>query len=389
MFNRIVLMIFDGLGIGSYVEGEPYNSLSNALWKYGRNTDTQLALLNSWGLEAFHRYGQSDTGYKACYGRTRQQSVFCDSYAAHWEMAGKVVNEGVAFHGGVPERYLKKLKDSLGISFSCNRTCYFDISLLTEQDLSRHKTSRQPLLLTIPENEPISTVCLAALDEVISFDELKVMGEKVACVLENEREIGRIVVKSLSEAGGKFFENNKRVDFTVFHAPEGNLLDKLTETGVETYATGKVASLFNGRGLTDYRISWDNQRIFQDTLDYFHTMKYGLLWVNFNSLDRPYGHNGDVESWVSTLIQYNNYVSRLKPEITGRDLLIITGDHGCDPCGEGRHTREWNPLLVYNPVIQPMPLGDYVHTDIGKTIAANFGICPEWSAWGFLDKLSI
>ena len=32
------------------------------------------------------------------------------------------------------------------------------------------------------------------------------------------------------------------------------------------------------------------------------------------------------------------------------DLLIITGDHGCDPTVPGTdHTREYVPLLVYQP----------------------------------------
>ena len=35
--------------------------------------------------------------------------------------------------------------------------------------------------------------------------------------------------------------------------------------------------------------------------------------------------------------------------MTDNDLLIITADHGCDPCVEGTdHTREKVPCLVYS-----------------------------------------
>ena len=46
------------------------------------------------------------------------------------------------------------------------------------------------------------------------------------------------------------------------------------------------------------------------------------------------------------------------------DLLIITADHGCDPCVEGTdHTREYVPLLVYRRGISPKDLGLLVGFD--------------------------
>ena len=35
------------------------------------------------------------------------------------------------------------------------------------------------------------------------------------------------------------------------------------------------------------------------------------------------------------------------------DLLIITADHGCDPCVEGTdHTREKVPVIIYSKIIE-------------------------------------
>ena len=56
------------------------------------------------------------------------------------------------------------------------------------------------------------------------------------------------------------------------------------------------------------------------------------------------------------------------------DLLILTADHGNDPCTPGTdHTREYVPLLVYhhNIKLKELPLRQ-TFADIAKTIDENF-----------------
>ena len=62
--------------------------------------------------------------------------------------------------------------------------------------------------------------------------------------------------------------------------------------------------------------------------------------------------------------------------------LVITADHGCDPCADGSdHTREYVPLLVYNKSIDKGSdlLTRSSFADVGATVASwiNIQDCNE------------
>ena len=52
------------------------------------------------------------------------------------------------------------------------------------------------------------------------------------------------------------------------------------------------------------------------------------------------------------------------------DFVIITADHGCDPCFPGTdHTREYIPILAFGKDIQPVSVGTRnSFADIGATV---------------------
>ena len=56
--------------------------------------------------------------------------------------------------------------------------------------------------------------------------------------------------------------------------------------------------------------------------------------------------------------------------MTEDDLLIITADHGCDPCYPGTdHTREHIPVLAFGKRFAPVPLGTLpTFSDLGATV---------------------
>ncbi len=71
------------------------------------------------------------------------------------------------------------------------------------------------------------------------------------------------------------------------------------------------------------------------------------------------------------------------------DLLMITADHGNDPTYRGTdHTREYAPLIVFgNKAKANVNLGTRESlSDIGKTIAENFGLNLHAGA-SFLNDL--
>ena len=52
-------------------------------------------------------------------------------------------------------------------------------------------------MLTIPKCEPISTIGIVAFEDVIHFEDLKEVGKRIAETLRGEKDIGRVVVKTL------------------------------------------------------------------------------------------------------------------------------------------------------------------------------------------------
>ena len=58
----------------------------------------------------------------------------------------------------------------------------------------------------------------------------------------------------------------------------------------------------------------------------------------------------NINGFGKKLEEFDRYISDIISALNDKDLLIITGDHGCDPTIESikTHTREYVPLIVYN-----------------------------------------
>ena len=71
-----------------------------------------------------------------------------------------------------------------------------------------------------------------------------------------------------------------------------------------------------------------------------------------------FGHRNDAKGYADALNQIDSYIPQILNSLNDDDLLIITGDHGCDPTVAGTdHTREMVPLIVYNKLQTPEELG--------------------------------
>ena len=83
------------------------------------------------------------------------------------------------------------------------------------------------------------------------------------------------------------------------------------------------------------------------------------------------------------------------PEMTALmnpgDLMIITADHGCDPCfvQSTDHSREYVPILAWTPGMRKaVDLGTRkTFADIGATCADWLGLPDRFGAESFADAL--
>ena len=373
MIKKILLLVMDGLGIGSY-ENKIYNSFANAESKYRQ---AKIPALEKLGLRNLlnNTSSRNSKSYIACIGKTKQQSAFCESFSAHREMPGVVATQGYSFSTDMIDKLLNRMhKNNINLIGGYN--CYHNLSNISEDIMYLHAKSAVPVVVTSFQEEPITTLGLLSYEEVIPHEKLVAIAYKIKALLSTSDNVGRIVIKSFNRILGKrnFAHLSNRTDISIFKPLGPNLLDAIVNTGRTTMAAGKICGLFNGYGFTHSHTSWENQTIFKDTLEMFNETCNGLVWTNFNSLDRPYGHSKDVKNWIESLELFDSYISEMLNKITRDDLLIITGDHGCDPVLAGFHTKEWNPLLVYNPKLTPKFLSNRNHSDIAATIADCFNL---------------
>ena len=71
-----------------------------------------------------------------------------------------------------------------------------------------------------------------------------------------------------------------------------------------------------------------------------------------------YGHRRDVEGYTKALNRFDEQLGTLMEMMCDDDVIMITADHGCDPCYKGTdHTRETVPLLVYGKKVAANNLG--------------------------------
>ncbi len=76
-------------------------------------------------------------------------------------------------------------------------------------------------------------------------------------------------------------------------------------------------------------------------------MNQGFLCTNVQETDLA-GHSQSTMVYKKILEIADQGISRLIPELTSQDILVIMADHGNDPSiGHSKHTRECVPLLVY------------------------------------------
>lgn len=87
---------------------------------------------------------------------------------------------------------------------------------------------------------------------------------------------------------------------------------------------------------------------------------------------------------------FDQRLGRVLDEMRPDDLLMITADHGNDPCFRGTdHTRENVPLLVYSPTMNQsnQSLGvRKTFADLGATILDNFNVAAK-KGTSFYDEI--
>lgn len=366
--RRVLLVVLDGLGVGG--RDPVANSFEHALASDRRAILTPF--LDWLGLR--HVGLEKGEAGIADWGRMRQDSRYNESYSAHWEMAGIEDFDATGYPGGFPLDFVARLEGALGSPTIGNVATYTRFGETPPDVFDEHLRTGFPILVGESMAEPVAVVALYARQDVIAQRDLFTMVLRAARELEGDSVIGRLCARSYVGAERVPVVDAQRLDVPFFKLTRYPLMDAIRASGRDCVATGKVAGLFGNRSFTQFSSRWGDENILSDTLWALESVRDGLVWANFNTLNRPAGANADTVAWLRALEGYDTSLRSLYERLSDDDLMIVTGDHGVDPTLDGRHTWEEVPLLVVRggrtgDVSLGRPLGRRRHADIASTIA--------------------
>jgi phosphopentomutase len=386
-FERIVWIVLDSVGVGAMPDAPQFHDPP------GADTLGNIARLRGLRLPNLARLGLGNmkplqgippaavpTG---AYGRCTLASPGKDTTTGHWEMVGiHLAHPFPLYPHGFPAVALDEFERRIGRHWLGNVAASGTEII---RDLgAEHMRTGSPIVYTSAD----SVFQVAAHEEVIPLWEQYKICETAREILRGPHEVGRVIARPFIGAPGNFTRTANRHDYAV-PPPAGMLLDRLEERGVLVRSVGKIFDVFLGRGIRDGVKIKDNADGMAKTLAAMEEPSAGLIFVNLVDFDQQYGHRNDVEGYGAALEQFDDWLPEFESALRPGDLAIFTADHGCDPTVPGTdHTREYVPLLAFGPQVRAgVNLGLRASlSDIGQTVAANFGVSINHGA-SFLKEL--
>ena len=389
MGNAYIIVV-DGLGVGAQEDASEYGDESmNTLGHVSEETGVKLPNLQKMGLGNIIPLASIEENENplAAYGKLREVSAGKDSTTGHWEIAGIQLDKPFpTYPDGFPENLIQDFCKGIGVDkVLCNKP-YSGTDVINDFGEEHLKTG-YPIVYTSAD----SVFQVACHEEVVSVEKLYEWCEFTRnniCV--GQHEVGRVIARPFTGKAGSFERiSDKRHDYSSL-PPENNLVQKLYDSGVKTYSIGKVADLFAGKGFTQYRPTKSNAEGISQLLSLMSAgLDNSFVFVNLIDTDQLFGHRLDPEGYADSLAEFDRAIPAIVSKIREGDLLIITGDHGNDPCSESTdHSREFVPLLVFpknSAKAEDLGTGK-TFSNIAQTVAEFFKLKNDFPGSSFLGQ---
>ncbi len=341
------LVIIDGLGVGAQEDAHLYgdegmNTLGNVCQETGCNLPNfeKLGLGNIIPLNSV----KETENPTAAFGKMREVSAGKDSTTGHWEIAGVHLKKPFpTYPNGFPEELVKAFCEGVGVEKVLCNLPYSGTDVIRDFGEEHIKTGN-PIVYTSADSV-FQVACHADVIPVAKLYEWCEFARKEICI--SEHEVGRVIARPFTGTHPFIRLSDQRKDFSAI-PPKENVVQLLFDSEVKTYSIGKVIDLFAGIGFTQYRKTKSNAEGISQLLSAMSTVENSFVFVNLIDTDQLYGHRLDPEGYANSLEEFDRALPAILAKLKEDDLLIITGDHGNDPCSDStNHSREFVPLLVY------------------------------------------
>ncbi len=373
--KRAIVVVIDSMGIGAMEDCREFgdipecNTLKHVCeFNNGLNVPN-LSKMGLGNIQDFKGITKTNTPI-AKYGTMTEKSKGKDTTTGHWEFMGLINEKPFAtFPQGFPEELINKFIKETGCNGILANIPASGTAIIEKLNEEHHRT-KFPIIYTSADS-----VFQIALDtDLIPLETLYNWCEIARKLLdEGNYNVSRVIARPYKIIDGKPTRISKdRRDYSM--VPKHTLLNDIKDSGAKVIGIGKIEDIFSKSGITHAIHTGSNKEGLELTLkaikneldlpsiayaDYKEKeMPYEMIFTNLVDTDMLYGHRNDAAGYGKAIEEIDTYIPLMQNAMTNEDLLIITADHGCDPCVEGTdHTREKVPVIIYDKTEQGKDLG--------------------------------
>jgi phosphopentomutase len=369
---RVLVVVCDSWGVGDAPDAAAYgddgsDTLANTAEAVGGIRAPNLQALGL-GMLTDIRGIEATAAPGSAHGRATERSAGKDTTTGHWEMMGIRLEEPFPLYPkGFPADLIEAFEGKIGRPVLGNRPAS-GTEIIAELGEEHLRTGR-PIVYTSGD----SVFQIATHKAAVGLPTLYEWSRIARRLLTGPHNVGRVIARPFEGEPGAFVRSPERRDFSI-PPPGPTALDRLQEAGVAVLGIGKIQDIFSGQGITEGRYSDSNDHGVDLTLEHLRRAAPAFIFTNLVDFDSKYGHRNDPPGYAACIEAFDDRLSELIEGLDG-GVMLITGDHGCDPTTPPTdHSRERTPLLVAGLQGDPHDVGTRdTFADLGQTVAELLG----------------
>lgn len=382
--KRVFLIVLDSVGAGYEPDAADFgdvgaNTLKSVSTGKGFCVDN-LRKAGIGNIDGLDFLGTTEAP-TAAVARLQERSRGKDTTIGHWELAGVISEQPMpTYPDGFPQEVLDAFTEATGRGVLCNKP-YSGTEVIKDYGEEHLKTGK-----LIVYTSADSVFQIAAHESLVPPEQLYEYCRAARKILQGKHGVGRVIARPF-EGEWPFKRTTNRHDFSLI--PPRTMLNAISEAGQEVISVGKINDIFAASGVTESNPTKGNPDGLNKTMALADRDFTGLCFVNLVDFDMLYGHRQDPDGYAQALAEFDRWLPGFMEKMGPEDVVMITADHGCDPCDNSTdHTREYVPLLILGQKIRPVNLHTRpTFSDVAATVTELLGVEYETPGQSFAGEL--